>query len=274
MKKKISALLLSIALLCQGAVNAQVFDINNADATFASSPVASGIYTEQGQAYRLTGDSAWKIKQKKGTYRIWYWVSAAEDAASDVVVNINAEHVKKDVPVDFSKGNTGWREITFASCGAASDLLATIKPGSTGNTYFTAIRFQLLNDSMYSDLAKFTQSNPDHIILVGGSKTAYVDSARVYLKHSPVVKDGNFYVAVNDLHKLTGLPLPSFGEELKILNGDLEMVNFTAIQESLGRNHFSYNNKLGLYSESAISYNAAKDKKALRNIIHAVNFGE
>lgn len=215
------------------------------------------------------GNISWKVGEGSGYFRVMYWVTIDETAASDAELTFDSEFTKISYPIDFTQGNSGWRDIGFANCGNIG-MTITVKSNSNGKIFDGAIKLEQLNDK-FIPLVNFSKTNSEHFIFGLNTKNAYIDSKSSKLSKLPIKKDERIYVSKDDLIDL-GYG-QGINDECKLSINDVEYVDVSKFAQTSGKNIFVYDNSLVIISNQKIGFNKNTDRLKLRNIYTVLKFG-
>lgn len=226
-------------------------------------------YANQTVLTSSNGTVSWKIGEGSGIFRLMYWVTIDEGAASDGKFTIDSEFTKTAQTIDFSDGKSGWRDMGFADCGNIG-MTVSVSSESGGKIYAGALRAERLGDK-FAPLVSFAKSNANHIIFGFNTKNAYVDGKAMQLRRLPKKADGEAYIFKQDLIN-TGYGTSISDECISSFEGD-DYVNISKFAQISGKSIFVSEDGLILISDQKIDFNQNIDRLKLRNIYTALKFG-
>lgn len=226
-------------------------------------------YANQTVLTSANGTVSWKIGEGSGIFRLMYWVTIDEGAASDGKFTIDSEFTKTAQTIDFSDGKSGWRDMGFADCGNIG-MTVSIRSDSGGRVHAGALRAERLG-GRFAPLVSFAKSNANHIIFGLNTKNAYVDGKAMQLKRLPKKADGEVYISKQDLIN-TGYGASVSDECITSFEGD-DYVNISKFAQISGKSIFVSEDGLVLLSDQKIDFNQNIDRLKLRNIYTALKFG-
>ena len=289
MMKKLLAMVLSVmCVLYALPAGAQVYTTVSSEATVSGLKTSQLLGADGQPAQWLNGTASWKyIDGESAIFRIWCYMTIDEAATSSASFIIDSEHTKKTYTLDFTVGNSGWREICLANCGGAG-ITVTLQSDTDKPALVSAIRLEKL-DGSYTTLMNFTKQNDTGYVFAKYAKTAYMGGTRVSLDKAPVFETDGIYIPVANVRDFVRVPVTvlrnsvSFGYNgkrieaneingfVKSINGTY-MVNVSKLFELLGKTSFVYNNSLVIFTDEPVRYDAVKDALNLKSMVSSLRF--
>ena len=287
--KKLLAMVLSVMCILQAVpAGAQVYTTASPEATVSGLKTSPQSGADGQPAQWLNGTASWKyIDGESAIFRIWCYMTIDEAATSSASFIIDSEHTKKTYTLDFTRGNSGWREICLANCGGAG-ITISLMSDTDKPALVSAIRMEKL-DGSYTTLMNFTKQNDNGYVFAKYAKTAYMGGTRVSLDKAPVFEADGVYVPSANIKDFVRVPVMmtkssvSFEYEgkkikadrtnglVKSINGTY-MVNVSKLFQQLGKTSFLYNDSLAMFADEPISYETVKDGNNLKSIVSALRF--
>ena len=260
---------------------AKILTADPSDAVIHGGIGMASVLGYNGETAKLVnGTIEWSISNDPGVYRLWYYYPLSLNGAANASFRIDSEFVKKTIPLNFTDGNCGWREVSLAQCSTVG-MTVELSKADLGETYATAVRFEKLGND-YVQLWNFIRNNEKHIIVSTDSECALVNGLRVRLSAKPKCKGDALYVPCRDLGKLleksvkvsdgkvsfkydNGSEYIADGEHIRTFN-ETEMVNLSEIYKTQGKTEFVYGDNLHILTDKDAGFDARKDAKQLKTI--------
>lgn len=215
------------------------------------------------------GNISWKIGEGSGVFRLMYWVTIDENAASDAKFVIDSEFTKTSQSIDFSQGNSGWIDMGFADCGNIG-MTVSIVSDSNSKIFAGALKVERLNGN-FSPLVSFTKSNVDNFVFGLNTKNVYINGKAEKNSHLPIKKENEIYILKDDL--INSGYTQSISDECISGIDNSEYVNVLKFAETAGKNIFISEDGLVVISQQKIDFNKNTDRLKLRNIYTVLKFG-
>lgn len=299
MKFKLSFLLLMIMLLsAANAIAATTVIIDND----SSSCQITGSWTSSNHCgYKLAdvietqnGSVLWVDKTMQGVAKVSLWISLDEEGATDATINLRTEHTIKEYPISFAEGNSGWRDIGFVQV-SGGGLFVTLKSGTIGKTYASAIKIEYL-DSAYRSLDTFTSTHTEHIIFGTHASIGYKNLQKVDMMRIPEIDGENAYISKEAVFRYLGSYVEEGANKITFRTSDKEfsadidadsfmlngqntqgclatvdegetLINIALIARNIGKEVFISKRGLVIISNQNVVLDEKTDKREINNIL-------
>ena len=155
------------------------------------------------ESTKQDASARWDINLQGGIYKIYYWVGLQEGGDSNAELKIVASAETRRIPINFSKGESGWRYVGVSDP-SDGKLNIFITPQSGGRILTSAVRVEAATEEERA-LSKLFDLAPTAIVLKTGAKTAYASGQGFLIPDVvPLLDDGKVMVPLRFITESLG----------------------------------------------------------------------